>query len=325
MTANLATGLNIAKGLALAWDVPLLGVNHMQAHALTPRLVSALEGEREEEDNKEREIKPEFPFLSLLVSGGHTMLVLSESVTVHRILVPNLSGLAIGDMLDKTARLLVPKEILGKWPDTNYAAALEGFVGEREYVPPRTRADEIATAVVTVDGKEIARISPPLAGTRRLAYEFAGLGTQVQAVAEGLGDGEVEVRRELGAMAMRLAFEHLASRVLFVLGGEAGDETRAVMSKVKTLVVSGGVARNKFLGRVLRGMLDSRGFTDDKLEIVAPPGWLCTDNSAMIAWTGLEMWDLGWRSEMDVLALRKWPVDERDGGGILGVSGWVRR
>ncbi len=66
MRSNLNTGLFTAKGLAVAWRVPLVGVHHMQAHALTPRLVSAI---------SDAKITPDFPFLSVLVSGGHTLLV----------------------------------------------------------------------------------------------------------------------------------------------------------------------------------------------------------------------------------------------------------
>ncbi|KAI1744211.1 glycoprotease family-domain-containing protein [Xylaria scruposa] len=84
MLSNLAAGLNVAKGLAIAWDVPLLAVNHMQAHALTPRLVSALQDTRLDQvqdmvsratgNEGEGSRGPQFPFLSLLVSGGHTIL-----------------------------------------------------------------------------------------------------------------------------------------------------------------------------------------------------------------------------------------------------------
>ncbi|KAI1755154.1 hypothetical protein F4782DRAFT_436815 [Xylaria castorea] len=82
MMSNLATGLNVAKGLAIAWDVPLLAVNHMQAHALTPQLVGALQHTKTDQapDLANEEAGdgglrgPQFPFLSLLVSGGHTML-----------------------------------------------------------------------------------------------------------------------------------------------------------------------------------------------------------------------------------------------------------
>ncbi|KAB5580714.1 glycoprotease pgp1 [Coniochaeta sp. 2T2.1] len=329
MTQNLAVGLNTAKGLAAAWDVPLLGVNHMQAHALTPRLVTALAASK---SNEPYQPSPTFPFLSLLVSGGHTMLVLSESLATHRILVPNLSGLAIGDMLDKTARILVPQSELDKLPNTMYAAALEPFAfpsssssSPQNYTPPPTRRDEIAPLPVHSphDGTLITTLTPPLSTTRKLAYDFTGLGTQVSRLLTSSPALPLPSRRALAEATMRLAFEHLASRVLLCLSGEAGRETTEKLAAVRTLVVSGGVARNAYLRRILRAMLDARGFGG--MEIGAPPGELCTDNAAMIAWTGVEMWEAGWRTELDVLALRKWPVDPDSEGGILGAQGWVRR
>jgi N6-L-threonylcarbamoyladenine synthase len=399
MNQNLAVGLNTAKGLAAAWNIPLLGVNHMQAHALTPRLITALDrylpgsshayltgqqngvqdvgnpswAEAEEglmlrdgckltfskARNKacvdELPKEPSFPYLSLLVSGGHTMLVISESVITHRILVPNLSGLALGDMLDKAARVLVPQDILDQSPDTNYAAILESFAFPNNgdvgygYEPPATRADEIAPLPVEVQGQGvITTLTPPLAGTRRLAYDFAGLGTQVkQKLQEVVLGYEImpksakpdsspeateksinqmlDARRALARATMRLAFEHLASRILFVLSGDENlhPDTRAILPNVETLVVSGGVARNKYLNRILRSTLDARGHGN--IAIATPPPPFCTDNAAMIAWCGAEMWEEGWRSEMDVLPLKKWPIDPAEEGGILGAAGWVPR
>ncbi|RKU42118.1 hypothetical protein DL546_003373 [Coniochaeta pulveracea] len=397
MNQNLAVGLNTAKGLSAAWDIPMLGVNHMQAHALTPRLITALDrylpgssrayltesqngvqnvGHPEGEEGlglpqddsltimeaqKKGQVEevpnaPTFPYLSLLVSGGHTMLVISESVATHRILAPNLSGLAIGDMLDKAARVLVPQDILDHSPDTNYAAILESFAFPDKdagygYEPPATRADEIAPLPVEAPGEGvIATLTPPLAGTRRLAYDFAGLGTQIRhrveevllkygvkppsdATKSDLSPDTTEAsktrildaRRALARATMRLAFEHLASRILFVLAGDENlnPATRAILPDIKTLVVSGGVARNKYLGHILRSTLDARGY--GHIDISTPPPPFCTDNAAMIAWCGVEMWEEGWRSGMGVLPLKKWPIDPAEDGGILGADGWVRR
>lgn len=93
---------------------------------------------------------------------------------------------------------------------------------------------------------------------------------------------------------------------------------------VDTTVVSGGVASNKFLGHVLRTFLDVRGFPH--VRLIFPPGDLCSDNAAMIAWTGMEMFEAKWESELSIQALRKWSIDPNaEDGGILGVDGWKRR
>ncbi|KAK7924502.1 glycoprotease [Apiospora marii] len=355
MTSNLATGLNTAKGLATAWGVPLLGVNHMQAHALTPRLVSALArwppGEEElgrlsGDNGKEHELESAaFPYLSLLVSGGHTLLVHSRSLCDHEILA-SASNIAIGDMLDKCARLILPASELSGTNNVMYGALLERFAFppamsiddikssssststpgnttmdsyDYEYTPPARRADEIAT----FDSGLGWTLTPLLAGTTAMTYNFSGFSSQVQRIIEDRPDMGLDERRLLGRHAMRLAFEHLASRLLFALKKDKEADGEDGMKDVKTVVVAGGVASNRYLMHVLRSMLAVRSF--GHLEINAPPPALCTDNAAMIAWTGMEMFEAGYRSQLDILAMRKWPVDPKaGGGGILGASGWVK-
>lgn len=401
MTSNLATGLNTAKGLAVAWGVPLVGVNHMQAHALTPRLVSALElendrdkqgdGKKEVQQRQQEEVgkgrgtdgeggenDPAFPFLSLLVSGGHTLLVHSRSLTEHAILAQAMN-IAIGDMLDKCARVVLPVEWLsssssssppspGSTENVMYGALLEKFVFpdaakgtnhdfdfDYEYTPPARRADEILPFDSDSGPHGGWSLTPPLSGTTAMAYDFAGFNSQVQRAVEDKPDMGIEERRLLGRHAMRLAFEHLVSRVLFALKSnssnnnnndntiakrnntsnddddddadnmnEKNEEEKEEEEEINTIVVSGGVASNRYLMHILRSMLAARGF--GHLRVVAPPPALCTDNAAMVAWAGVEMYEAGWRSEMDILAMRKWPLDPAaEGGGILGAAGWKRR
>jgi N6-L-threonylcarbamoyladenine synthase len=354
MPSSLVTGLNIAKGLAVAWGVPLLAVNHMQAHALTPRLVSALEKKEvlkalnqppgtEYEENTQR---PQFPFLSLLVSGGHTILVRSLSLTEHAILAES-DNIAVGDMLDKCARLILPNEILSVDTKlTMFGPLLEEFAfpgsivsskgtidkGPGEileydygYKPPCRRKEEIAS----FDSGLGWSLTPPLSRmgqAERAAsmYNFAGLNGQVQQIMLSNPNMGIDERRDLARATMRLVFEHLATRVLFALKAtvplpKAAEQQDGL--KVNTLVLSGGVASNKYLRHIMRAMLDIRGHTD--VEMIAPPVSLCTDNAAMIAWTGMEMYEAGFRSGLEVPLLRKWPLDpSAEDGGILGVPGW---
>lgn len=104
----------------IVWQIPLVGVHHMQAHALTPRLVSALE------QPPEASPEPAFPFLSVLASGGHTLIIQSESLTEHRLL-GTTSDIAVGECLDKVARILLPPELLQSTRSTMYGALLERF------------------------------------------------------------------------------------------------------------------------------------------------------------------------------------------------------
>ena len=76
--------------------------------------------------------------------------------------------------------------------------------------------------------------------------------------------------------------------------------------------------------RSLRAYLDARGFRN--VRLVFPPPELCTDNAAMIAWAGIEMFRDGWTTDLDCNAIRKWSIDpEAEDGGIMGASGWMRQ
>ncbi|KAI1379441.1 glycoprotease family-domain-containing protein [Hypoxylon crocopeplum] len=331
MVSNLSTGLNTAKGLAVAWDVPLLGVNHMQAHALTPRLVTSLRSGDDQQRQQNVIVTgegnskpaPTFPFLSLLVSGGHSLLVLSRSLNDHAILA-EAQNIAIGDMLDKCAREIVPPSEVAAGDNVMYGPLLERFAFpdspngiNYDYDPPSTRADEIKI----YDSGYGWTLTPPLFGTTKMAYEFAGLNGQVLKILLEHSDMAVPERRLLARHAMRLAFEHLASRLLLALSKNSGEN--GLLRDIRTVVVAGGVASNRYLMHILRAVLDVRGY--GHIELVCPPLHLCTDNAAMIAWTGMEMYEAGWRSELDILAIRKWPLDpDSEGGGILGAPGWTK-
>ncbi|KAK0633518.1 glycoprotease family-domain-containing protein, partial [Immersiella caudata] len=317
MTTNLAVGVNLAKGLAVAWKRPLLAVHHMQAHALTPRLVTALATPpTSSQQPPSAEGSPKFPFLTLLVSGGHTQLVLSSSLTSHKILA-NCSPLAIGNLLDRTAKFILPASHL---PTTtvSFGPALEDFAFpgslttssatpyKYPYQPPPTRAEEILPYTSQASPYTYS-LTPPLATRRDMEFCFSGLLSQVQKVMAAHPDMSIDDRRELAKATMKLAFEHLASRIIFALADPEG-ERNGYAEGVQTLVLSGGVASNKFLRHVVRRVLDVRGYGD--VEIVAPPVDLCTDNAAMIAWTGMEMWEAGYESRLDVTVEGKWSVDE---------------
>lgn len=314
MRASLAAGLDTAKGLAVGWQVPLLGVHHMQAHALTPRLVSALETESKTSD-------PEFPFLTLLVSGGHSMLVYSRELCDHKILA-NTTDIAIGDVIDKCARDILPAHVLNAGGDVMYGPLLEKFafpngVDDYNYTPPATREEDLEV-------KETGygwTITPPLSTvkggtkTNSMEFSFSGIGSAVKRYTSGKPEMADEERKVLAREIMRVAFEHLSSRLLLGLQTES-------LKDINTVVVSGGVASNQYLKYMLRAILDKRGF--EHIRVLFPPPSLCTDNAAMIAWTGMEMWEAGWRSNLECLALRKWAVDpEAEDGGIICVGGWT--
>ncbi len=353
MPASLASGLAVAQGLAVAWDVPLVGVHHMQAHALTPRLVEAMEAAKKEVSTQKQSSAVCFPYLSFLVSGGHTLLVHSRSLVDHRVLAA-AANIAVGDMLDKCARAILPPAYIadaeaqasGSLP---YGALLERFAFgpddqkdgsyssnnshryQSQYQYPAARRDEMATFE---SGRGWSLPAPLGTGAlrRALRFDFSGLnGAVIKLLEAGAMSSSAKTdssmsdddRRLLARATMQQAFEHLASRLLLALDGGAGGQS-AETPPPTCLVVAGGVASNRFLRHVLRSALDVRGYGN--LPVVAPPPSLCTDNAAMIAWAGMEMFEAGWQTELGVLPIRKWPMDaDAPGGGILGPGGWTQR
>jgi N6-L-threonylcarbamoyladenine synthase len=319
MRASLITGVDTAKGLAVAWNVPLLGVNHMQAHALTPRLVAALDRSQFGE-NRVSEPQPSFPFLTLLVSGGHTMLVHSKALCDHEILA-DTTDLAIGDMLDKVSRDIIPPSILESAPDVMYGPILESFAfpddGTLQYRQfDQDRQETSDRNFRWSVNMPYAKLGSKGAAAHMHEFSFSGIGSSVKRVVETIPETDNVQRAYLAMEAMRIAFSHLASRVLLALDGGPFEE-------IKTLVVSGGVASNKYLKHVLRTALDAAGYSNIALNF--PPPKYCTDNAAMIAWTGMEMYEAGWRTDLSAMAARKWSIDPKsEDGGIVGLGGWSK-
>lgn len=347
MRSSLFTGLDTAKGLAVAWQVPLVGVNHMQAHALTPRLVSALA-------SGTLHPTPAFPFLSLLVSGGHTLLLHSKALNDHSILASTMD-IAIGDVLDKIARCVLTDAEIMSSGEIMYGRTLERFAfpdlttTDYKYTSPSTRGEELARKETRWGWSLPVMLAETRSGSqsRRMEYTFCGLGSAVQRLCDGgrVGKMSTDERVELAREAMRVAFEHLASRIVLAL-----HQRRVGFDAITTLVVSGGVASNQYLRTMyvilrptpssplplffsasinihplsLRSYLDAHGY--NRIQLSFPPPALCVDNAAMIAWAGMEMYTAGWTSALSCTALRKWSLDpEAEDGGILGVGGWVRR
>jgi N6-L-threonylcarbamoyladenine synthase len=194
---------------------------------------------------------PAFPFYSLLISGGHTMLTRSRSLTEHQTLLTTRDTSA-GDCLDKFARALhVP------WDNKMPGAALEEWsqLGE-------------ADGVLPADIKRWG-LPRPLTGDKDnvLAFSFTGLRTAVERAAAELNEGDEESRKSLGRAAQFGVFEHVGRKVgqmMYWLSkpGEKG-----------TLVVSGGVASNESFREALAASLDN---FDLKQEMVFPPVEFCT-------------------------------------------------
>lgn len=337
MRSNLRIGLDTAKGLATAWQIPLIGVHHMQAHALTPRLVHALS-----QPNQPTPPKPAFPFLTLLISGGHTMLMHSQTLTSHTILANTLDT-AIGDCLDKAGRTILPSSLLSTLPDTSYGKHLSTYAFPTPstftaHPLPTTRQHEMHP----FPNPYPWTLPHPLAHTHTPAFSFASLPSAITRILSSNPHMPTPERIHLARTVLSHAFTHLTSRLLLCLRqlspplSTTNKISQSTINKTPlrtptTLVVSGGVASNLYLRYFLRTVLDARGY--GHIELIFPPVELCTDNAAMIAWAGMEMYEAGYRSSLNVGVRRKWPMDgdgdwveevDKEGGSVgVGDEGVV--
>ncbi len=226
LAGALLVGASLGMSLARSWNVPAIGVHHMEGHLLAPML----------EDNP-----PDAPMLALLVSGGHTMLVDVESIGAYRILGQSLDD-AAGEAFDKTAKLLG----LGYPGGPAVAAAAEEGVAMRFSLPR------------------------PMTNRAGLDFSFSGLKTQTRTIA----NQHTLNRQTIADLA--LAFEVAVVETLVIKCQRALRQTDRTR-----LVVSGGVGANARLRRRLREAAAELG-----VEVFYPRPALCTDNGAMIAYTG---------------------------------------
>ncbi|OBA19385.1 peptidase M22, glycoprotease [Metschnikowia bicuspidata var. bicuspidata NRRL YB-4993] len=303
MVGLLSAGLQFAKALAVAWNRPLIGVHHMLGHLLTAKLPL--------KTSSPDDLR--YPFLSLLCSGGHTMLVLLKSLTDHEIII-NTLDIAAGDSLDKCARELgFSGNMLG--PE------LEKFV-ENIDEDKKNRFAQIKTH--DANNEFGFRLKMPMRNTKRskipekIEFGFASfLSTITSYKKDGL---MTEESREFVAYKLQeVIFDHIVNRiqVAFMKHNLSEDNKfdEGILEAVNDFVCSGGVAANKVLRSKLFNDLDA-GHT---LKFHFPDLALCTDNATMIGNAGIEIFEnLKKRSSLSILPIRKWPMNE-----LLDVDGWL--
>ncbi|NYZ14670.1 tRNA (adenosine(37)-N6)-threonylcarbamoyltransferase complex transferase subunit TsaD [Azospirillum sp. RWY-5-1] len=256
LIGGVIVGVMTAKAIAAARGLPFVAVNHLEGHALTARLTDDVA----------------FPYLLLLVSGGHCQLLSVEGVGRYRRLGTTIDD-AVGEAFDKTAKLL----------GLGY---------------PGGPLVEKAAATATDPGRfELPR---PMVGRPGCDFSFSGLKTAVRRHVEELGRPLTDIdRADLAAAFQTAVADVMADRV-----GRALALFRDRHPQGDTLVVAGGVAANRTLRARLAGLADARG-----LRFVAPPLRLCTDNAAMIAWAGIERLRLGQTDPLDFAPRPRWPLD----------------
>ncbi|ODT71146.1 MAG: tRNA (adenosine(37)-N6)-threonylcarbamoyltransferase complex transferase subunit TsaD [Pelagibacterium sp. SCN 63-23] len=255
LIGGVLVGLTTGKALAASLDKPLIAVNHLEGHALTARLTDRVK----------------FPYLMLLVSGGHSQFVLVRGVGDYERWGGTIDD-ALGEAFDKVAKLLSLGHPGGP--------AVERMA--REGDPKRFKFPR------------------PLLREQRLDFSFSGLKTAVRLQAEALAPLTDRDVADIAASFQAAVTEIVATRSHQALERFMTELPEAVPQ----LVVAGGVAANRSIAAALAETAAALGAL-----LVVPPVALCTDNGAMIAWAGAERLALGARDGLDVTARPRWPLD----------------
>ncbi|NBI43265.1 tRNA (adenosine(37)-N6)-threonylcarbamoyltransferase complex transferase subunit TsaD [[Haemophilus] felis] len=255
LVGALLVGSTIARSLAYAWQVPALGVHHMEGHLLAPML----------EENA-----PSFPFIALLVSGGHTQLVRVDGVGLYQLLGESIDD-ATGEAFDKTAKLL--------GLDYPGGAAL-------------SRLAEQGTPNRFIFPK-------PMTDRPGLDFSFSGLKTFAantinQSIKE---EGQLTQQTKCD---IAYAFQQAVVETLVIKCKRALKETN-----LTRLVIAGGVSANKQLRHSLAELMQQL-----KGEVFYPQPQFCTDNGAMIAYTGFLRLKQGQHQDLAIEVRPRWAMTE---------------
>jgi N6-L-threonylcarbamoyladenine synthase len=273
LIGGVLSGVMTGKAIAASREVPLVGVNHLAGHALTPRLTDGLA----------------YPYVMLLVSGGHCQFLLVQGSDSFMRLGGTIDD-APGEAFDKSARLLG-------------LAQPGGPMIERE-----AQAGDAARF----------RFPRPLLDRPGCDMSFSGLKTALLRARDDLIADKGGLTRQDRA-DLCAGFQQAVADVLQEKTRRAVAVARGILSAPPALAVAGGVAANQAIRTGLETV--SREFD---AAFVAPPLALCTDNAAMIAYAGGELFRAGRIDDMTLAARPRWPLDQRSpsllGGGKKGAK-----
>lgn len=259
LIGGVIAGLMGAKGLAMSLDIPLIAVNHLEGHALSPRLAGECA----------------FPYLLLLISGGHTQLLSVKGLGDYHRLGSTVDD-AAGEAFDKSAK------VMGL-----------GFPG----------GPNVERTAKTGDPKAV-KLPRPFKGKDHANFSFAGLKTAV-ARAFDASDKSDQAKADLCASFQETVCDVFIDRTQRAIDMFRQDVGASDLQTPHRLVVAGGVAANKKIREALEQLCAENNFS-----FLAPPLKFCTDNAAMIALAGAEHYALGNFDKMDVKARPRWPLDE---------------
>ena len=263
LIGGVVVGVMAAKAMCLALNKPFVAVNHLEGHALAARLTGNVC----------------YPYLLLLVSGGHCQILIVKGVGNFERLGTTIDD-AAGEAFDKVSKMLG----LG-YPGGPIIEKLAAVGNSRRFVLPK-----------------------PLFNSGDCNLSFSGLKPAVRKIIESYSsDGILEhaILPEQDVADICAGFQFTVTECLCQKLEKAIAYFKQHYPEGKDLVVSGGVAANTFLRTRLELLAQARG-----MEFSAPPIRFCTDNGVMIAWAGLERFQNGYTNELDFKPRPRWPLDE---------------
>ena len=255
LVGALLVGSTVARSLAYAWNIPAIGVHHMEGHLLAPML----------EENP-----PHFPFVALLVSGGHTQLVRVDGVGRYELLGESIDD-AAGEAFDKTAKLLGLD-----YPGGAALARLALKGTPNRFAFPR-----------------------PMTDRPGLDFSFSGLKTFAANTLHQVMQEEGELTEQSKA-DIAYAFQEAVVDTLAIKCKRALKQTG-----LKRLVIAGGVSANKQLRQTLAELMQQFGG-----EVFYPQPQFCTDNGAMIAYAGFLRLKQGQQQDLAIEVRPRWAMTE---------------
>ena len=251
----LTVGLNIGKSIAAFSNKPFIGVNHLEGHALSPGL--------------EKKIK--YPYLLLLISGGHTQFLIVKDVNEYEQLGTTIDD-ALGEAFDKTAKML----------DLGY--------------PGGPNVEKFSK----LGDKNFFKLPEPIINKAGCNLSFAGLKTAVLRESKKI-NGENKLKYNLAA-----SFQNTINKILY-----KKTKVAAQMFREKTkeenfqLIVAGGVAANETIRKNLSSLSNEMNF-----KTIYPDLKFCGDNAAMIAWAGIQRFKKNMIDDLNKSAKSRWPLDK---------------
>lgn len=262
LAGALLVGASIGRALGMVWNIPTIGVHHMEGHLLAP-LLEVNEGSN----------GPQFPFIALLVSGGHTQLVQVEAIGAYTLIGESVDD-AAGEAFDKVAKMLgLP------YPGGPHIARLAEQGEAGRFTFPR-----------------------PMTNRPGLDFSFSGLKTFTLNTAIDLMDGDTNTANldQKSKADIAHAFQEAVVDTMRIKCQRAFRQ-----SGLKTLVIAGGVSANRRLREVLADMAEKEGG-----KIYYPGLQYCTDNGAMIAYAGCQRLLAGQQDDLAIRARPRWPLEE---------------